>query len=61
MSGNSYFTGTDDFFVRIWNSGTGQWDETLEKQVEEREIIEWRREMEEKEEAAGIDQAKIIL
>lgn len=35
----------DILFARIWNSGTGEWDETLEKQVEERELVEWRKVM----------------
>ncbi|TAA73082.1 hypothetical protein [Planococcus salinarum] len=35
----------DILFARIWNSGTGEWDETLEKQVEERELVEWREVM----------------
>lgn len=32
----------DIFYSRVWNMGTGTWDETLEKQIEEREIVQWR-------------------
>lgn len=35
----------DIFYARIWNTATNQWDETLEKQVEEHELVRWREEM----------------
>lgn len=35
----------DILFARVWNTGTGVWDETLEKQIEERELVEWRKAM----------------
>lgn len=41
----------DILFARVWNTGAGVWDETLEKQVEERELVEWREAM--KAEVAG--------
>lgn len=36
----------DLFYVRVWNTMTNRWDETLEKQIEEREVVKWREEME---------------
>ena len=41
----------DILFVRVWNTGAGVWDETLEKGIEERELVEWREAM--KAEVAG--------
>ncbi|MDN4608034.1 hypothetical protein [Sporosarcina highlanderae] len=35
-------TAEDRLFARVWNTMTGQWDETLEKQIMEKEIAEWR-------------------
>ncbi|HSJ37688.1 MAG TPA: hypothetical protein VK945_05685 [Planococcus sp. (in: firmicutes)] len=35
----------DIFYARVWNTATDQWDETLEKQVEERELVAWRETM----------------
>lgn len=35
----------DIFYARIWNVATDQWDEALEKQVEEHELVEWREAM----------------
>ncbi|TWT01532.1 hypothetical protein [Planomicrobium sp. CPCC 101079] len=32
----------DVFYARVWNGMTGSWDETLEKQIEEKEIVGWR-------------------
>lgn len=32
----------DVFYARVWNTGIGQWDELLEKQIEERELVAWR-------------------
>lgn len=36
----------DIFYARVWNTSTSTWDETLEKQIEEREVVEWRKAME---------------
>lgn len=36
----------DIFFARVWNAGTNSYDETIEKQIEEREIVAWREKME---------------
>lgn len=36
----------DTFYARVWNTLLGQWDETLEKQIEEQEMMKWREEME---------------
>lgn len=36
----------DLFFSRVWNTGSSLWDEALEKAVEERELVEWRKAME---------------
>lgn len=41
----------DIFFARVWNTGTGEWDEILEKQIEEHELVEWRETAK-----AGIDE-----
>ncbi|AQQ52286.1 hypothetical protein [Planococcus lenghuensis] len=38
----------DLFFARVWNTMTSHWDEVLEKQIEEHEVVKWREEMEEK-------------
>jgi hypothetical protein len=32
----------DIFFARVWNTGLKRWDDTLEKQIEENERVEWR-------------------
>jgi hypothetical protein len=32
----------DIFYVRVWNLWLGRWDETLEKQIEEKERLAWR-------------------
>lgn len=32
----------DIFYARVWNTRLGRWDETLEKQIEEKERIEWQ-------------------
>lgn len=36
----------DIFFARVWNTASESWDEKLEKVIEAREIVGWRREME---------------
>ncbi|HEX5564367.1 MAG TPA: hypothetical protein VFX34_05370, partial [Sporosarcina sp.] len=35
-------TADDRLYARIWNTMTGQWDKTLENQIMERELSEWR-------------------
>ncbi|WP_244532508.1 hypothetical protein [Mesobacillus persicus] len=32
----------DIFYARVWNLWLGRWDETLEKQIEDQERLEWR-------------------
>jgi DNA-binding IscR family transcriptional regulator len=32
----------DIFFARVWNTGLNRWDDKLEKQIEEKERVEWR-------------------
>jgi hypothetical protein len=32
----------DIFFARVWNTWQKRWDNTLEKQIEEKERVEWR-------------------
>ncbi|WP_066255872.1 hypothetical protein [Neobacillus drentensis] len=32
----------DIFYARVWNTWRGRWDNTLEKQIEEKEGLEWR-------------------
>ncbi|NHM31327.1 hypothetical protein [Neobacillus terrae] len=32
----------DTFYARVWNTWLGRWDETFEKQIEEKERLEWR-------------------
>ncbi|MBM7662964.1 hypothetical protein JOC85_003775 [Bacillus mesophilus] len=32
----------DIFYARVWNTWLGRWDDFLEKQIEEQEMIEWR-------------------
>jgi hypothetical protein len=32
----------DLFYARVWNTWLGQWDDTLEKRIEEKERLEWR-------------------
>jgi hypothetical protein len=34
----------DIYYARVWNHWLGRWDETLEKQIEEKERLEWREE-----------------
>lgn len=41
----------DIFYARVWNTFKGSWDETLAKQIEEREVVKWRKAMEEREAA----------
>ncbi len=36
----------DLFFARVWNTMTSSWDETIEKQIEARELVKWRKTME---------------
>ncbi|MEZ0481068.1 hypothetical protein [Planococcus sp. SSTMD024] len=35
----------DLFYARVWNTRLGAWDELLEKQIEEQELVEWREAM----------------
>lgn len=42
----------DSFYARVWNTWLGRWDETLEKQIEENERLEWREKWTEVEEKA---------
>lgn len=35
----------DLFYARVWNSRLGAWDGVLEKQIEEKELVEWREAM----------------
>lgn len=44
----------DLFYARIWNTWTSSWDETLEKHIEARELVKWRKAMEEQEAALEI-------
>lgn len=37
----------DIFYARVWNTLTAAWDEKLAKQIEEREVVKWRKAMEE--------------
>ncbi|ANU24134.1 hypothetical protein [Planococcus donghaensis] len=37
----------DIFFSRVWNLLTSSWDEIVEKQIEAREVVKWRKAMEE--------------
>jgi hypothetical protein len=32
----------DIFYARVWNTGLKRWDDRLEKQIEEKERLEWR-------------------
>lgn len=41
----------DIFYARVWNTESSSWDESLAKRIEEREVVSWRRAMEEKMEA----------
>ncbi len=34
----------DLLYVRVWNTLTGHWDETLEKLLTEKELLKWREE-----------------
>lgn len=36
----------DIFYARVWNTSKSTWDQSLEKQIEEREVVEWRKAME---------------
>ncbi|HSP22080.1 MAG TPA: hypothetical protein VLQ20_07095 [Planococcus sp. (in: firmicutes)] len=36
----------DIFYARVWNTASASWDEKLEKGIEEREVVGWRRAME---------------
>lgn len=36
----------DVFYARVWNTMTSSWDETLEKQIEARELVKWRKAIE---------------
>lgn len=38
----------DIFYARVWNVQLGSWDEGLAKRIEEREVVSWRRAMEER-------------
>lgn len=42
-----YDSKQDLFYARIWNTLSGTWDEILAKQIEEREVVRWRKAMEE--------------
>jgi len=33
---------TDTFYVRVWNALFAKWDDILEKQLTEREVVQWR-------------------
>ena len=35
-------TADDRLYVRVWNTVTGEWDETLEQQILEQELSKWR-------------------
>jgi hypothetical protein len=37
-----YNKGQDIFYARVWNTWLKRWDDTLEKQIEEKERLEWR-------------------
>ncbi|MGX9135902.1 hypothetical protein ACWV26_16290 [Rummeliibacillus sp. JY-2-4R] len=41
----------DLLYVRVWNTLTGHWDETLEKILTEKELLKWREEYLEKKDA----------
>ncbi|MDN7246323.1 hypothetical protein [Planococcus shenhongbingii] len=43
----------DVFYARVWNTLKESWDETLAKQIEEREVVKWRKAMEQRESALG--------
>ena len=36
----------DIFYARVWNTAAESWDEKLEKAIEAREVVAWRRAME---------------
>ncbi|MDE4084405.1 hypothetical protein PO902_05010 [Planococcus maritimus] len=38
----------DLFYARVWNTRLGVWDEVLEKQIEEKELVKWRKAMKNK-------------
>ncbi|MCH1624493.1 hypothetical protein [Fredinandcohnia quinoae] len=33
----------DMFYARVWNTWLGRWDDVLEKRIEEKERLEWRK------------------
>ncbi|MCG7344187.1 hypothetical protein MHZ92_08585 [Sporosarcina sp. ACRSL] len=35
-------TADDRLYVRVWNTMTGKWDETIEKEIMEHELADWR-------------------
>lgn len=43
----------DILYARVWNTLVGSWDEKLAKGIEEREVVTWRRAMEERAAASG--------
>ena len=43
----------DIFYARVWNTANDSWDEGLAKGIEEREVVKWRRAMEERKAASG--------
>ena len=45
----------DIFYSRVWNTMMGSWDGQLEKQIEEREVVEWREAMEKGQSRASIN------
>lgn len=36
----------DVLFARVWNTQSGSWDEALEQHIEERELLQWRKALE---------------
>ena len=44
----------DLFYARVWNTLTASWDEMLEKHIEARELVKWRKAMEEREAALKV-------
>ncbi|WP_096200390.1 hypothetical protein [Bacillus sp. FJAT-45350] len=43
----------DIFYARVWNTLLQHWDDTLEKQIEEHEMVKWRDEQEKEAETSG--------
>jgi hypothetical protein len=37
-----YHKEQDIFYARVWNTWLRRWDDTLEKQIDEKERLEWR-------------------